>query len=226
MSYEYRLAEIYPGLVTCTQEDLNALLRSRPDAIAVLDRLPACVWEEGFDGELLYYPIAPWATLPVRVLERLAGKIAALVQEGRHVAIYSREDSGRISYVAACALCVLGVREPINHLRRRWRASDAQRSAVNYFCLRHALNRVQIVEHIQIDDLDAFQQDEDIRAAYTRIDAEIGEEARFLLRFSGQLPSVKIMVEAANPALCEQAINDFIDVVKLKGHYVGAVKER
>ncbi len=223
MSYEYELAEIYPGLVTCTQADLNALLRSKPDAIAVLDRLPACIWEAGFEGELLYYPIAPWEVLPVKVLERLADRIASLVRDGRRVAIYSREDSGRICYIAACALCLLGVREPINHLRRRWKASGAQHSAVQYFCLRHTVNRAQKVEHIQVDDLEAFQQDEDIRAAYQRIGEAMGEEARFLLRFSGQLPSVKIMAEAANPALCAHAVDDFIDIVKQKGYYVGTV---
>ena len=73
--------------------------------------------------------------------------------------------------------------------------------------------------------MDAFQQDEDIRAAYQRIDAAMGEEARFLLRFSGQLPSVKIMAEAANPALCAHAMDDFIDIVKQKGHYIGTVEE-
>ena len=225
--------ELLPGLIAGDIWNMKDMLDRKPDTIVVLDRLPASVWDSGFEGEILYYPIEPFGVLPTKMLERLTGEIETRVRDGKRVAIFSREDCGRIGYVAACALFQLGVREPVYHIRRTWSAAalpvDAQESEVALFCYRHIAKIFwhcqQKSAHIQIDSIEAFQSDEDILRQFRRIEGALGEEARMILRFSGLLPSVRIMVEAASEALCEKALDDFIEVIKQTGHFVAIVAE-
>ncbi len=225
--------ELCPGLYAGSLWDLRELLGMKPDVIVVLDRLPARVWEEGFLGELLYYPIEEYGVLPAIILDRATQEIVARVQGGRRVVLFSREDCGRIGYVAACALFRLGVRESVHHLRRNYNIhvleDDIQYREVEAFCHRHVAETyrdcVQRIEHIQIDSIEAFTNDREIMREYERISEELGDKARILLRFSGVLPSVRVMVEAATDGFCERCIDAFIGVVKRRGHFVDYVRD-
>lgn len=227
------IKELHPGLIAGDIWNLKEMLARKPDTIVVLDRLPARVWDSGFKGEILYYPIEPFGVLPVLMLERLTGEIAARVQGGKQVAIFSLEDCGRISYVAACALFQLGVRQPVDLLRQIWDVSalteGVQESEASLFRYRRIAKArwhcTQKSEHVQIDSIDAFQRDEDIQREYMRIQNGLGDKARMILRFSGLLPSVRIMVEAGSMEQCEKAIEDFIGVIKQTDHFVNIVEE-
>lgn len=222
--------QIHPGLIAGRGLDLYDLLQEKPDVIVALDSLPGSIWED-FTGEILYYPIPPYGALPFNILERLAVEVAALLEDRKRVALVCGEDCGRVGYVAACVLYLCGVREPIDHLRRNWEASalsaSAQEDSFKLFCYRHVARTywhcVHLTRHIQIDSIDAFKGDEDIQREFYRIDEALGDEARILLRFSGLLPSVRILVEAPDMEQCQRAIDDFVRVVDRKGHYLGTV---
>ena len=134
--------EIVPGLILGGIGDLDAMLAMGPDVLAPLDRLPGSVWQTGFRGEILYCPITDRGVLPDDVLDRLAGAIVDRVRDGKRVALFCLGGHGRTGYVAACALFLLGVAEPMPFLWNRYSPAavetDVQEAAVLRFCLRHA----------------------------------------------------------------------------------------
>ncbi len=226
-----RVAQIHPGLIAGYGADLYALMQAKPDVIVALDSLPGAVWDD-FRGAILYYPIAPYGVLPFFILERLVVEVDGLLEDRRRVALYCTEDCGRVGYVAACVLFQRGVRESVDYLRQHWQASalsvDMQESDVRLFCYRHVARTywhcVQLTRHIQIDSIDAFKADQEIQGALQRVGESLGDRARIVLRFSGLLPSVRVMVEAANAELCQRAIDDLVAAVKRGGHYLGLIE--
>lgn len=226
-----RVSEIHPGLIVGRGPDPFETLQTNPDVIVALDSLPGDVWEQDFRGEILYYPIRPYGVLPFFILERLVVEVAARLEDRQRVALYCGEDCGRLGYVASCVLFQCGVREPIDHLRRNWDASalsvELQESDVRLFCYRHVArsywNCVQLSRHIQIDSIDTFKADEDIRRATHQIRETLGGKGRISFRFSGLLPSVRILVEAPDMQQCERVMDEFINAVKRSGHYEGMV---
>ena len=134
--------EIAPGLILGGINDLDAMLAMRPDVLAPLDRLPGRVWQTGFRGEILYYPITDREVLPDDVLDDLAAALLARIRAGKRVALFCVGGHGRTGYVAACALFLLGVADPMPYLWRNYSASavetELQMAAVERFCKRHA----------------------------------------------------------------------------------------
>ncbi len=134
--------EVCPGLILGGIGDLDAMLEMEPDALAPLDRLPGRVWQAGFRGEILYYPIADGGVLPDDVLDALVSAIVCRIRAGKRVAVFCLGGHGRTGYVAACALFLLGVAEPMPFLWKRYSASavetEIQVAAVTRFCQRHA----------------------------------------------------------------------------------------
>ena len=135
--------EIAPGLILGGINDLDAMLAMRPDVLAPLDRLPGHVWQTGFRGEILYYPITDREVLPDDVLDELVKALLTRIRSGKRVALFCVGGYGRTGYVAACALFLLGVADPMPYLWRNYSASavetELQMAAVERFCARHAL---------------------------------------------------------------------------------------
>ncbi len=133
--------EIVPGLILGGIADLDAMLAMKPDALVPLDRLPGRVWQTGFRGEVLYYPITDRDVLPDDVLDALVGQIVRRVRDGMRVALFCLGGHGRTGYVAACALYRLGVKEPLPFLWDRYSPAavetDTQEAAVLRYCRRH-----------------------------------------------------------------------------------------
>lgn len=136
--------EIYTGLILGGINDLDAMLDLRPDVLAPLDRLPGRVWQTGFRGEILYYPITDREVLPDDVLDALVAAVVTRVRAGKRIALFCLSGHGRTGYVAACALYRLGVAEPMSFLWRNYSASavetDVQMAAVERFCRRNDPN--------------------------------------------------------------------------------------
>ena len=220
--------ELCPGLMTGCIWQLKELLSRKPHALAVLDALPPRIWKEGYRGQILYYPMEPYGVLPTAMLERLTQEILSLVKAGQQVALFSREDCGRISCVAACVLFELGIQEPVAFLKKNYSTAvpeaRSQAFAIQTYCLRHGAKTgwhpAQMARHVQIRDLDAFQSDPDVIDAFWQIHDSLGEKARFLLRPSGMLPSVRVMVEAPSEQLCAMCLELFMGVLQEKGHFV------
>ena len=134
--------EVCRGLSLGGIADLDAMLEMKPDALAPLDRLPGRVWQTGFRGEILYYPITDGDILPDDVLDALVAAIVGGIRAGKRVAVFCLGGHGRTGYVAACALFLLGVADPMPFLWKRYSPSavetELQEAAVARFCLRHA----------------------------------------------------------------------------------------
>ncbi len=82
---------------------------------------------------------------------------------------------------------------------------------------------MQLSRHIQIDSIDTFKADEDIRRATHQIRETLDGKGRISFRFSGLLPSVRILVEAPDMQQCERVMDEFINAVKHSGHYLGRI---
>lgn len=136
--------EIRPGLILGGIGDLDAILGMKPDSLVPLDRLPGRVWQTGFRGEILYYPITDGEVLPDDVMDRLIEAIVEQISEGKRVAVFCLGGYGRTGYVAACVLFMLGVAEPLPFLWEHYSAAavetELQMAAVERFCRRHAGN--------------------------------------------------------------------------------------
>jgi len=133
--------EILSGLLLGGLRDLNEILAAEPDVLVPLDRLPGTVWDTGFRGEVLYYPITDMGVLPDDVLDALVDAILARLRDGKRVAFFCAGGHGRTCYVASCVLHRLGQDNPIAFLRRNYSMSavetDVQAEAVFRFIRRH-----------------------------------------------------------------------------------------
>lgn len=138
---EYIANEIVPRLMLGGLNELDFILRWRPDVLVPLDRLPGSVWKSGFRGEILYYPIPDFGILPRDVLEKLVTDVAERIVAGKRVAIFCSGGRGRTGYVAACVLFRLGrTDDPVTFLRQNYSLgaveTDGQKHEVEWFCSR------------------------------------------------------------------------------------------
>ena len=78
----------------------------------------------------------------------------------------------------------------------------------------------QLLRNVRVADKTAARQDADVVEAAKRVEEELGDEGRILLRESGTEPLVRVMVEAKTQELCEKYVNDVIEVLYRKGHVV------
>lgn len=218
--------EIVPGLILGSLRELPAILDRKPDVLFPLDRLPGSVWETGFRGEIVYYPITDYDILPTDVLEKLVEAVLDLLRKGKRVGLFCVGGHGRTGYVAACILFQLGIENPIAFLRLNYSASAVenakQEQAVERFCLRHVAvtywDCKQRMWIVQVKNVQGVQNDPIVQQAVEKIQRELGEHARILLRPSGVLPEISVLVEAPNLLQCEKAMNTYLTILKESGH--------
>ena len=141
-SQEKHAKEVVPGLILGGIRDLDDILEMKPDVLVPLEWLPGKIWDKGFRGEILYYPIIDYGILPDDVLEKLVGEVLERLSAGKRVAVFCVGGHGRTGYVASCVLFCLGKKDPISFLRKNYNYSAEesvdQEWAVNLFRRRHA----------------------------------------------------------------------------------------
>ena len=114
------MCEIIPGLLLGSVRDAGKMFLKGADVLVPLSFLDGAIWQTGFRGEILYYPIADREVLPDDVLHALVDRILSLLEEGRKVGLFSGEGYGRTGYVAACVLARKGIKDPVGYLRRNY----------------------------------------------------------------------------------------------------------
>jgi len=76
----------------------------------------------------------------------------------------------------------------------------------------------QVLKNIRVTDKAAAQNDADVQAAVRAVAEKLGNEGRILVRESGTEPLVRVMVEASTKELCEQCVDEVIEVIVKKGY--------
>ena len=101
-------------------ESIEMVTSARVNTLVPLESLSAKIWDLGFRGEILYYPIHDFEVLPTDVLEELVAKILLCLDKGKKVGIFCQGGHGRTGYVASVILGKLGVEDPIRFLRKHY----------------------------------------------------------------------------------------------------------
>lgn len=76
----------------------------------------------------------------------------------------------------------------------------------------------QVLKNIRVKDKAAAKADMDVQAEISRIELELGEGGRILVRESGTEPLLRVMVEAPEKDICEEYVNRVIQKLIEKGH--------
>lgn len=78
----------------------------------------------------------------------------------------------------------------------------------------------QVLKNVRVHDKTAAQDDVLVQAEVQKVAAALGDDGRILLRESGTEPVVRVMVEAPAHDLCEQYVDQVIEVMKARGHLI------
>ena len=99
--------EVIPGFILGGIYNLEEILYLKPDVLFPLDRLPGWVWNSGFRGEIVYYPITDYDVLPDDVLDKLAEAAAERLRAGKRVGMFCIGGHGRTALPGAACVTIL-----------------------------------------------------------------------------------------------------------------------
>ena len=72
----------------------------------------------------------------------------------------------------------------------------------------------QCLKNVRVADKKAVTENAKVQQKKKEIEEKLGEDGRILLRESGTEPVIRVMVEAATDALCEQYVDEMMEVIK------------
>ena len=76
----------------------------------------------------------------------------------------------------------------------------------------------QVLKNVKVRSKPETQNDPDVQAAVQKVAEKLGDTGRILVRESGTEPVIRVMVEAESNEICEQYVDEVIQVIKAKGH--------
>jgi phosphoglucosamine mutase len=79
----------------------------------------------------------------------------------------------------------------------------------------------QCLKNIVVKDKTAAQEDPEVKKAVQAAADQLGDDGRILVRPSGTEPKIRVMVEAVTDEICENTVDQVIDVIKARGHAAG-----
>lgn len=79
----------------------------------------------------------------------------------------------------------------------------------------------QLLKNVRVADKQEARENPAVQEAVRNVEAALGDEGRILVRESGTEPLIRVMVEAAEDALCEKYVDQVIDVLTREGLVVG-----
>ncbi|WP_310605112.1 phosphoglucosamine mutase [Anaerosporobacter sp.] len=79
----------------------------------------------------------------------------------------------------------------------------------------------QLLVNVKVFDKPTARNDEDVKNAVERINNELGDNGRILVRESGTEQVLRVMVEAQTEEKCKKYVYEVIDILKDKGHAKG-----
>lgn len=79
----------------------------------------------------------------------------------------------------------------------------------------------QLLKNVRVADKKTARENPEVVKAVNDVTEALGEEGRILVRESGTEPVIRVMVEAADDALCEKYVDQVINVMKEQNLVVG-----
>lgn len=76
----------------------------------------------------------------------------------------------------------------------------------------------QLLENIRVTSKETVMNDADVLAAAKKVETELGDDGRILLRESGTEPLIRVMVEAKTDELCKEYVSSVAEVIRSKGY--------
>jgi len=76
----------------------------------------------------------------------------------------------------------------------------------------------QLLVNVRVSSKDAVMSDADVLAATKKVEEQLGDNGRILLRQSGTEPLIRVMVEAESDDICKECVDAVVDVIKTKGY--------
>ena len=78
----------------------------------------------------------------------------------------------------------------------------------------------QKLKNVVVTDKDETLNCEEVKAAVRKVEADLGDEGRVVLRKSGTEPLLRVMVEATSDALCEEKVDEIIAAMQVAGKLI------
>lgn len=76
----------------------------------------------------------------------------------------------------------------------------------------------QLLKNVRVHNKEEARADKDVSAAVDAVAEKLGNTGRVLVRESGTEPLIRVMVEAETDEICENYVNEIIEVLRKKGH--------
>ena len=78
----------------------------------------------------------------------------------------------------------------------------------------------QKLKNVVVTDKDETLNCQEVKAAVKKVEADLGDEGRDVLRKSGTEPLLRVMVEATSDALCEEKVDEIIAAMQAAGKLI------
>jgi len=76
----------------------------------------------------------------------------------------------------------------------------------------------QVLKNVKVKSKPEAQNDPVVQQAVQEVAQQLGAEGRILVRESGTEPVIRVMVEAGSLELCQQCVDQVVDVICARGH--------
>ena len=76
----------------------------------------------------------------------------------------------------------------------------------------------QVLKNVKVKSKPEAQNDPAVQAAVNAVAERLGDSGRILVRESGTEPVIRVMVEAPSKALCQECVDQVVDVICTQGH--------
>ncbi len=76
----------------------------------------------------------------------------------------------------------------------------------------------QVLKNVKVKSKPEAQNDPVVQAAVSAVAEKLGDTGRILVRESGTEPVIRVMVESPSKALCQECVDQVVDVICAQGH--------
>ena len=76
----------------------------------------------------------------------------------------------------------------------------------------------QVLKNVKVKSKPEAQNDPLVQQAVQEVAQRLGEDGRILVRESGTEPVIRVMVEAGSLELCQECVDQVVDVICSRGH--------